>query len=223
MNVSSGQFEQQMLFLKNIRFNCLSLSEPISDNLIDRRHFENNFILTFDDGYDDIYENAFPILKKFGFVATIFVIAQPVKGGNHHYLSWQKLMELAKNNFAIGSHALTHSRLSNLNSKTIKYELQKSKNIIEDRLGQSVELLAYPYGDSNERVRAIAQECGYRAAFGTNSGKWSTYNQWRIPVKEHESKLIFYLKARGLYYLFLQIREQTILGRITRKWKEGRG
>ena len=223
MYVSPDQFDQQMFFFKKMGFHCLSLSEVITNHLLNKLQPENSFVLTFDDGNEDIYEYAIPILKKYGFVATIFVVAQFVKGNYKNYLSWQKLRELAQNNFTIGSHTFTHSRLSSLDSSVVKYELNESKKVIEDQLGLSVDLLAYPYGYSNEIVRRIARESGYRAALGTSLGKWSLYNLWRIPVKERENKLIHYLKARGIYYLFISFREQTILGRLTRKWKEGRG
>jgi peptidoglycan/xylan/chitin deacetylase (PgdA/CDA1 family) len=212
-----------MSFLKKMGFNCLSLNEVITNHLLNKPQPEKSFVLTFDDGYVDIYEHALPILEKYGFVATIFVIAEFVKENGKNYLSWQKLRELAKNGFTVGSHALTHLSLSKLDSTAITHELQESKKLIEDQLGQTADLLAYPYGHSNDSIRRIARECGYRAAFGTSLGKYSLFNLWRISVKENENKIFFYLKMRGLYNLFLWIREQTLFGKLTRKWKEGRG
>jgi peptidoglycan/xylan/chitin deacetylase (PgdA/CDA1 family) len=199
LQVSIRKFEKQMHFLFQKGFHCLSLSEVIS-NWQQRKHQpERSFVLTFDDGYIDNHMNASPILKKYGFSATIFVVVKPVEDGNKSYLSWQEMRELAQNNFTFGSHTMTHPRLPDLDDKTIKRELDESKNIIEDRLGLPVNLLAYPYGESNERIQDMACEAGYHAAFGVTNGYLRLFNLWRVPVKEHESKLTFYLKAYGMY------------------------
>jgi peptidoglycan/xylan/chitin deacetylase (PgdA/CDA1 family) len=219
MQVSPNEFERQMRFLFQKGFRCLSLSEVITNWQQGKPQLERSFVLTFDDGYIDTYENASPILRKFGFTATIFVVAKPVEEGNKGYLSWQEMRELAQNHFTFGSHTLTHPRLPSLDNKTIERELDESKKIIEDHLGQPVDMLAYPYGKSNERIQDMACKAGYHAACGVTLGHWGPLNLWRVPVKEHESELTFHWKAYGRYYTYTWLIVETYIGRKMRAHK----
>jgi peptidoglycan/xylan/chitin deacetylase (PgdA/CDA1 family) len=219
MMISPDHFKQQMLFLYLKRFRCLSLSEVVTNLREGKPQPEHSFVLTFDDGYFDTYENASPILKKFGFSATVFVVAKPVEDGNKRYLSWQNMRELAQNNFTFGSHTLTHPRLSSLDHMAIKRELRDSKKVIEDRLGLPVDLLAYPYGDSDEQVRDLACQSGYRAACGVIEGHLTLFNLWRVPINENESKLTIYWKANGGYHTYTWLLVMTSFGRKIRAIK----
>ena len=217
MEISPDKFECQMRFLYQKGFRCLSLSEVTTNWEQGRPQPNHSFVLTFDDAYIDFYENAAPILKKFGFNATVFVVAKPVEEGNQRYLSWQEMRELAQDRFTFGSHTMTHPSLTKLDNTTIKSELIESKEMIEDRLGLPVELFAYPYGDSDERVRDIARQCGYRSACGVTVGHLAQFNLWRVSINQHESESSFYLKVRGAYYLYNWLKEETQVGRIGRK------
>jgi peptidoglycan/xylan/chitin deacetylase (PgdA/CDA1 family) len=219
MQVFPDEFEQQMRFLSQKGFRCLGLSEVVDNWQQGKPQPDHSFVLTFDDGYIDNFENVSPILKKFGFTATIFVVVKPVEDGNKDYLSWQEMRELAQNPFTFGSHTLTHPRLSSQDHRTIERELDESKKIIEDRLGQPVDMLAYPYGDSNERIQEIACRIGYRAACGMTWGHITAFNLWRVPIYEHESKPNFYWKVYGGYYTYTWMKEETYIGRKMRAFK----
>ena len=112
MGVSPNKFEQQMSFLSQKGYRCLNLSDAIANLQEGNPQPERSFVLTFDDGYFDIYENAFPVLKKFGFNATVFVVAEPVEDGIKGYLSWQQMRELTQSQFTFGSHTLNSSQTS---------------------------------------------------------------------------------------------------------------
>jgi peptidoglycan/xylan/chitin deacetylase (PgdA/CDA1 family) len=210
--ITSDLFERQMIFLFQKGFRCLSLSEVVANWQEGKPQPKHSFVLTFDDGYIDNFENASPILKKFGFTATIFVVVKPVEDSISGYLSWQKMRELDQHPFSFGSHTLTHPSLPKLDNHTIERELGESKKIIEDRLGKAVEMFAYPYGESNERIRDLASQAGYRAAFGVNTGKFGLFNLWRVPVFENESDMSFYWKSRGIYNTYTWLREETYFG-----------
>ena len=220
MQVSPDEFEQQMYFLSQKGFRCLSLSEVITNWQKGKPQPERSFVLTFDDGYIDYYDNALPILEKFGFTATIFVVVKPIEEGNKRFLSWQEIRELAQKHFTFGSHTLTYPRLRSLDNRTIKLELNELKNILEERLGKLVELLAYPYGELNERIQDMACKSGYLAACGVTVGNLSQFNLWRVPVKEHESEPTFFWKAYGWYYPYTWLLTQTSLGRKMREIKQ---
>jgi peptidoglycan/xylan/chitin deacetylase (PgdA/CDA1 family) len=217
MWISPNHFEKQMFFLYQNGFRCLSLLEVVTNWRERKPQPQHSFVLTFDDGFVDNYENALPILKKFGFSPTVFVVVKRVEDGNQYYLSWQEMRELAQNNFILGSHTLNHQKLSFLDTMTIKHELRESKKIIEDRLGLPVDLLAYPFGDSNEHIQDAAYEAGYLAACGVGVGPLSLFNLWRVPVHEQDSEATFYWKAIGGYYTYTWLREMTCFGRKMRE------
>ena len=100
--ITSDLFEHQMHFLFQEGFRCMSLSEVVTNWQEGKLQPEHSFALTFDDGYLDNFENASPILKKFGFKATIFVVVKRVEDGITGYLSWQKMRDLADERFGNG-------------------------------------------------------------------------------------------------------------------------
>jgi peptidoglycan/xylan/chitin deacetylase (PgdA/CDA1 family) len=217
--ISPDHFRRQMLFLYQKGFRCLSLPEAVTYFQEGKPQPKRSFVLTFDDGYFDNYEIAAPILKEFGFCATIFVIVKPVEEGNKGYISWRNIRDLAQNNFTFGSHTLTHKRLSSLDKMTIEHEFYDSKMIIEDRLGLLVDLVAYPYGDSDDRVRKLAIQCGYRAACGLNEGHWTPFNIWRVAIKDDESELSYSWKAFGGFSTYNWLKEESNTVRKMRELK----
>jgi peptidoglycan/xylan/chitin deacetylase (PgdA/CDA1 family) len=217
--ISPDNFERQMSYLFKKGFHCLTLSETVSNFQAGKPQPERSFVLTLDDGYVDNYEWAYPILKKFGFSATIFLVVKPVEERNSHYLSWREIRELSQNNFTFGSHTLTHSRLSRLDEAAIQRELLESKKVIEDRVGLPVDLLAYPYGDSDDRVQDLACKNGYQAACGVDEGTLTLFNLWRVPINEDENDLTFYWKTCGGFHTYTWFREHTYIGKKLRVFR----
>jgi len=134
--------------------------------------------VTFDDGYLDVHDQALPILAEAGVPGAAFVSpefsdrAGPVPGVGYRALrpvmGWAHLLALRDAGWTIGSHALTHARLSGLEDRASRAELSESAARLAERLGREVTLLAYPYGTPgavSARDRALAREAGYRAAF----------------------------------------------------------
>ena len=126
-------------------------------------------LITFDDGYIDNYNNAFPILKKYGLRATIFVIPS-FTSVYPNYLTWEQLKEMEENGITIQSHTLTHPKLEELPDDEIRNELINSKSMLEENLGHPVEFLAYPTGTYNLHIAGIAQDVGYKGAFTIKYG-----------------------------------------------------
>lgn len=219
MQVPPAEFEQQMHFLHQHGFHCLDLCELIENEQQGTFRPGRSFVLTFDDGYIDNYKNAASILKEYGFFATVFVVVNPIENENKDYLSWHDMRELSPHPFTFGSHTLTHPSLVTLEDARVEHEMVESKKIIEDRLGQPVDLLAYPYGVSNERVRDLARKSGYKAACGVTLGYSSQFNVWRVPVNKHENDLMFNWKAIGGYHVYTWCLTQTLVGRKMRALK----
>jgi len=122
--------------------------------------------LTFDDGYEDFYTDAFPVLKELGAKATLYVIADYL--GNPAYVSESQLREMADSGLVeIGSHTLTHSHLPRLSLERAKQEIVDSKRKLQDTFNIKVETFAYPYGEFNDQVMADVIGAGYTAAVST--------------------------------------------------------
>lgn len=135
------------------------------------------FMLTFDDGYRSVLEQAALVIADCGFTATLFVASDLVGGTMRRYgapagtpegplLDWAALRVLADAGWTIGAHSRTHAMLTQLPPGEAERELVESKRAIEDRLGCVVDACAYPYGATSARLEALAAR-SYRVSFGT--------------------------------------------------------
>ncbi len=133
---------------------------------------EKPIVLTFDDGYADFYQAAFPRLKNFRFPATVFVLSQFADENKPGYLTWAQMSELAKAGIEIGSHGPDHSDLALVqrrSSALLEEHIKGSKQTIELRLGISVKTFNYPSGSYNAAIARQVQSSGYLAAVITSS------------------------------------------------------
>ncbi len=129
-------------------------------------------VLTFDDGYADFHREALPVLARYGCTATLFVTTGWVAdAGEHaagtpldHMLGWSQIDEVFAAGIEVAAHSHSHAQLDQLSDVALTHELSLSKALLENRLGQEVPSLAYPYGYSSVRVRAAVRGAGYRYA-----------------------------------------------------------
>ncbi|HEY5791645.1 MAG TPA: polysaccharide deacetylase family protein, partial [Chthoniobacterales bacterium] len=137
------------------------------------------FVITIDDGYNDAYSIAWPILKEFGYPFTYYIYINYVGAGGRS-IKWEQLEEMRDAGVDIGSHTISHDNLIRPKAKSLAgmpydawllNELQGSKTALEQRLGIKVMTLAYPYGIHNEKVMQVAAAAGYEAAFTVNGQK----------------------------------------------------
>ena len=138
------------------------------------------FVVTFDDGYESVYRAAAPVLQELGVGALLFVVVDAIGGINswdraagdveEKIVNTEQLRELAAGGFEIGSHTLTHVRLSEMTPERLKIEVEDSKHKLEDLLSREVRCFSYPYGDYNEAVIEATRTAGYKYAFTTCLG-----------------------------------------------------
>jgi len=177
--VSPRMFRFQMWYLKAAGFRVVPLGEILS--------FMNGtgaggkvVALTFDDGFHDFYENAWPVLKRYGYPSTVFLVSDLVGrenvwdstdlGVTKKLLDWDHIKELNDAGVLFGSHTKTHPFLTKLPDSEMKNEVHGSKTTLEERLGKSVDFFCYPYGDYDERVIAAVKDAGYAGAITTKRG-----------------------------------------------------
>ena len=133
--------------------------------------------ITMDDGYRSVYQVAYPILKKYGFTATLFIYTDFV-GVSKTAITWDQLREMKSDGFVIGSHTMSHSNLTEPQADEsekdfaarVRKELYESKRIIDAKLKQDTEVFAYPYGYHDHRAIELAQKAGYRLAVSVKRG-----------------------------------------------------
>ncbi len=175
------EFETQMRYLAEQGYNVVSLDQLYQYFYEKGTLPEKPVVITFDDGYEDNYTNAYPILSKYGFTATVFVVTSYINGKG--FMSWEQLQELGDRGWQIESHTINHPSLvkDKLNAASLKSELLEAKNTLEKRFGRSVKFFAYPFGDYNADVIRAVKEAGYLMAFTTERG-WADRNN---PMQVH--------------------------------------
>ena len=160
-------FRRAMAKLRDNGYRAIGLMEALSYLRGGARFPRRSFVLTFDDGYESVYLQAFPALQEHKMPATIFLTvgSEGRAGGErlpslnaHPMLTWAQILEMARHGVAFGAHTLTHPDLTRLTPERVEMELSGSKTVLEDALGASVDCFAYPYGFYNGRVQAIARE-----------------------------------------------------------------
>ncbi len=169
LTVSTTEFETQMAWLEENGFHTITASELI--NFLEGKGSlpERPVLITFDDGYIDNYQCAFPILKKHNMKACIFLISEYVSL-YPNYLTWEQLAEMQAAGIEFGSHTVDHNVLTELSPNSVNHELADSRDMLEKRLKRRVEVLAYPCGFTNEYIKSRVNATGYRAAFTVNLG-----------------------------------------------------
>lgn len=168
-------FREQMKYLKDNEYTTLTFDE-LYKFLVDNKPIpKKSVIITFDDGYKDNYENAYPILKQFGLNATIFVITDTIDK-DKNYLTSNELKELDQNGIDIESHTVGHEQLNKLTYEKQLDTLIKSRKSLERILGREVKYIGYPFGKWNNNTLIAVKDAGYSMAFTTVSG-WSNKEQ----------------------------------------------
>ncbi|MEM7166486.1 MAG: polysaccharide deacetylase family protein [Planctomycetota bacterium] len=177
--VTPQQFEQQLAWLYHAGYRGLSLSE-FATCVLQKQGFDRRSVLiTFDDGYLDFHRHAWPLLRKYGFVATVFVVTAQVGGTtvwdrdlgvDVPLMDWGQLREVAAAGVSIGSHSHDHVRLTDLVADAMKAQLTLSRQRLSDELAVAPNAVSYPWGQSNDSVSHAATAAGYSIGFGTEAG-----------------------------------------------------
>ncbi len=202
LSVTPETFERQMEFLKLHRYVVLPLGEIIQRLKNGEPLPPNAVAITFDDGSVDNFDEAFPILKKMNFPATIFMITRNIN--EEGWLSEEDLRILDEAGVSIGSHTVNHAFLPDLKTEEIVSELKESKERLEKILGHPVTLFSYPAGGLDEEIERLVKAQGYEGAVTTNykRSRHDPYALHRIKVGESKGSLFnFWLKLSGLYPL----------------------
>jgi peptidoglycan/xylan/chitin deacetylase (PgdA/CDA1 family) len=209
--VSEKSFDYQMNFIKRHGFQVISFDDLVEGIKKGHEFARNTVVIQFDDGYEDNYTYAFPILKKYDFPAMVFLVSDKI--GTPGFLTWDELKEMEKYNFLAGAHTRHHVYLPREDLDQAQDEISGSKKIIEDHLGHEIDYFSYPSGGFTEYIKRMVKEAGYKAAVTTNRGKdrfnMDLYELKRIHMNntdDHYSGLILWFKLSGYYNLTRQLK-----------------
>ncbi len=169
LTVSTETFKRQLDFIKEKKYQAITFADI--DNYIEHGIPlpSKPIIISLDDGYDDNYANAFPVLQANGMRAVFYIITDKV--GAEGYMSWQQVKELRSANHEIGSHTRTHPDLAviSVSQQKLKDEIVNAKKILEDQQLGPVFSFAYPSGKYNAAVTVLAGEA-YKFSRTTHRG-----------------------------------------------------
>lgn len=174
------KFERQIAYLKKKNFEFLAASELIKFYRANGEFPSKAIAITFDDGWKDNYRYAFPVLKKYGAKATIFLVTSCIgqntdtvtaEGeGPREHLSEKDILEMSKCGIEFNSHSVSHNLLHQISDEEIKFEVTESKKLIENLTQKECSVFAYPAGFFTDFAKEAIKEAGYEAAFSTVYG-----------------------------------------------------
>ncbi|MBI2377575.1 MAG: polysaccharide deacetylase family protein [Deltaproteobacteria bacterium] len=185
--VSSEELRLELLDLLASGYEPITASEldGIEDGTIPSPR--QPILITFDDGFQNFHDHAYPVLKELGIKSTMFLISGRVRtstsaAGAPAYLSWEEVDALKKDGVEMQSHTVTHRRLRGLDDAEIEAELRDSRSEIERQLGVDVTVIAYPFGSESPRIEAIAARAGYRSGHSVESGLGGRFGRQRVSI-----------------------------------------
>jgi peptidoglycan/xylan/chitin deacetylase (PgdA/CDA1 family) len=160
LSVSPAKFVQQLDLIKSLGYQTVTFSTLTNSTT-------KPIILTFDDGYQNFYDNAFPEMKKRGMVGIIYLIVNDI--GKNEYLNEQEIDEIKNAGFEIGSHTLSHPDLTKISTAAGQTEIVESKTKLESKFNIKIISFCYPSGKYNEEIINLVQGAGYEFAVTTKS------------------------------------------------------
>lgn len=210
--VTPENFEQQMKYLKDKKYNTISLDELVTGLKAGKKFPHNTVVITIDDGWRDNYTVAYPVLKKYDLPATIFLVANYMDQ-KADYLTWEQVCEMAQNNIDFGGHTANNKYVPSLDAAGLQTELAGCKQTIEANLGKTIDYFCYPTGGFTEEAKKVLKEAGYKGACSTNRGfdrfnKYDFYEITRAKATNSDTTkpFSFWAKLSGYYNLFRKAR-----------------
>jgi peptidoglycan/xylan/chitin deacetylase (PgdA/CDA1 family) len=194
VTMTPQRFERQMAWLRGRGLRGVSMAELFDAAAAGQAR--RMVGLTFDDGYQDFLSTAMPVLQRYGFTATAFVLAGRLGGENawrragprKQLLTADEICEIAKSGVEIASHGLEHVSLPSVDDVRLREEAGRSRAVLRELIGKPIRGFAYPYGDSDARTVAAARDAGYDYACAVRP--WNGIGRYAIPrtsVFEHDS------------------------------------
>ena len=209
INTPVEVFRSHMHYLYRQQYRVVPLDQIVDHIIKGQKLNHKTLAITFDDGYEDHFLYAHPILKRCGFPATIFVTVKYIDGywesekteeGRIKGLSNDQIVEMHHGGLIqFGSHCYSHRNLLTADEKQRIFEVRNSKLLLEKLVDGDIPFISYPFGACDEGIKNIVGEAGYRAGFSVWNSKPDTYSIRRIPLHTHDGLIRFKCKISPLY------------------------
>ena len=184
MLIAGTKFREQMQAIKDSNIPVIPFGDVIAWKRGEKNVPQESIVITFDDGWEGVYEHAYPVLKEFGFPFTVYLYKKYVNIGGRS-MSWDQIREMMANGCEIGSHSVSHENLKKKprGVKTdadyqqwVLAELKDSRDFLEENLKIKVTSFAYPYGIFDDEIMNTALQIGYDSLVTVNGQKvtWDT-------------------------------------------------
>jgi peptidoglycan/xylan/chitin deacetylase (PgdA/CDA1 family) len=211
---SATTFASHMEYLKENGYHTCSLTQALRQLQQRSRAHPKLAVITFDDGYRDFYQQAFPLLDRHGFSATVFLPTayvgdDAVSFKGRDCLTWAEVRELSRLGILFGSHTVTHPQLYELSSPKIREEVVISRETIEQKLGCAVDSFAYPYAfpETDDQFKTILRDtlrsAGYQTGVCTTVGLANFGSDPlfmpRLPINSCDDDSLYEAKLNGGY------------------------
>lgn len=208
--VTPRMFKFQMWYLRTAGFRVLSIQDLFV--AVENGQTDHNMAaITFDDGFADFYKNAYPVLRRYGYPSTVFIVSGLVGKENtwdskkekiaKPLMDWNTIIEISKNGVQIGSHTKNHPELTRIKPDQQQEEIAGSKKELEKRLNHTIDIFCYPGGDHDDQVKEAVKKAGYRYAVTTKRGHVGKHADpfalRRIPIKLITNPLSFLYKVHS--------------------------
>ncbi|MDD4012909.1 MAG: polysaccharide deacetylase family protein [Candidatus Omnitrophica bacterium] len=222
--VSPANFSRQMAFLDEKGFSVMTLEDLVKDVKSGISFRPRAVVITFDDGYEDNYINAFPVLYKRGMSATIFLPTAQISR-DKGYLTWDQARVMAKGGIDFGAHTRNHAYLPDIKDKEeLLGEVEGPRRDIEANLGSPARFFCYPAGAFNEDSKKAVIEAGYEGALSTNRGRSRSnkdvfeLNRVKVTDSDMTRPMHFSAKISGYYNVF-----RKLGGKSKASWEDDKG
>ena len=206
-SVSVKSFYNQMIYMKKMGYQTINFDNLNNNN-------KKKFIITFDDAYENIFLNAFPILKKLDFNATCFVVAGNIGKFNYwdedkinykkmKLMNFDQINEWIRNGFSVGSHTMNHLNLTKIDNKDKIHQILNSKDFLSEKFNTKINSFAYPFG-AYDKVTTNLINKYYDFAVTTKRSRY-IINKFeknllpRVPVNHGDNIFKFLLKIKTPY------------------------
>ncbi len=190
LTILPDNFEAQLKFLQECGYTsidfyqmqaALTLGQPLPPKAV---------IFTFDDAYEDVYQFAFPLMKKYGFTGTIFVPTQFLDDNRADYMNWDEATEMFNAGWRLEPHTKDHVEVRNRPRDYLVYQIYGSMETLRYHLGYQPRFFAYPAGEYDDKAIEILKEVGYWGAVTTEAGQFhrlvNAYKWGRVRMSGNE-------------------------------------
>jgi peptidoglycan/xylan/chitin deacetylase (PgdA/CDA1 family) len=206
--VHPDDFAAQMRWLVGAGYEVVSLTTLVDALASGKAPSPRWVCLTFDDGYADNYEHAFPVLRQYGLPATIFVVTGKV-GHDPHFITLDQLQEMHRHGIEFGAHTVDHVSLSSVAPDEAERQIIASGKQLEQMLGVPTRHFCYPYGHYNEVTEGFVRSYGYKSCCLEQAGRVQTGNDplhlRRAGILGTDTLHDFTLKVQGAYDWWINI------------------